>query len=140
MSDKTQIEQISDIAKDIIEKTAWTETWNDNYAGSNVRDKIKKIVELATAASYYERTSVAFETMRETIGHGYGVGDIEHVTDIVKARLEDWDRLTWQGRGISYMLTEPLTKAIDIAAKRPTTIGALIQLHFMLNNHKEVKR
>lgn len=131
MTDKTQIEQISDIAKDIID---------NNYAGSNVCDKIKKIVELATAANYYERTAVAFETMRETVGYGYGTDDIEHVTDIVKARLEDWDRLTWQGRDISYTLTEPLMEAIDIAAERPMTIGALTQLHFMLNTHKEVKR
>lgn len=137
---KTVLEQINEIAKDIIDKTAWTETWDENYAGSNVRDKIKKIIELSTIAGYYDRAAVLLETIRELIGHGYGEGDIEHITSIVKARLEAWDLLTWQGRGISYTLTEPLMEAIDIAAERPTTIGALMQLHFMLNIHKEVKK
>ncbi|WP_425962639.1 hypothetical protein [Rhizobium nepotum] len=44
-------------------------------------------------SDYYLRAAKMLETLRNLIGSGYGENDIEHITDVVVARLRDWDRL-----------------------------------------------
>jgi hypothetical protein len=43
--------------------------------------------------SYHDRCGRMVEALRSEIGAGYGENDIEHITEIVLARLRAWDRL-----------------------------------------------
>ncbi|AFH19778.1 hypothetical protein F406_gp037 [Agrobacterium phage 7-7-1] len=85
---------------------------------------------------HYKRCAEAFETLRDTIGHGYAEGDIEAITRIVVARLKDWDRLTMFDGKQSYTLTEPLIAAVEATKGRIVTIGVLTDLHMRLNGAK----
>lgn len=42
---------------------------------------------------YNQRTANLVERLRNEIGFGYGVNDIEHIGEIVVARIRAWDKL-----------------------------------------------
>jgi hypothetical protein len=87
-------------------------------------------------ADHFSRSATMLEKLRDTIGHGYGEGDIEAITRIVVARLKDWDRLTMFDGNQSYTLTEPLVAAVEATKGRIVTIGVLTDLHMQLNRTK----
>nr|DAF77053.1 MAG TPA: hypothetical protein [Caudoviricetes sp.] len=89
---------------------------------------------------HYKRAAAMLETLRDTIGYGYGEGDIEEITRIIKARLIDWDRQTWDGPGVSYVLTEQLCAAVQETKGRIVTIDVLRELHRQLNRNKQVAK
>lgn len=89
---------------------------------------------------HHKRAADMLETLRDAIGYGYCEGDIELITRIVVSRLKDWDRLTWDGPGVSYILTEQLVAAVEATKGRIVTIDVLRELHRQLNRNKEVKK
>lgn len=54
--------------------------------------EICAIIRSTPLPDYYTRAAAMLETIRDEIGHGYGTGDIEHITSITVARLKDWDK------------------------------------------------
>lgn len=95
---------------------------------------------IVNTVDHHKRAADMLETLRDTIGYGYGEGDIEHITKIIVARLKEWDRLSWDGVGVSYILTEPLVAAVEATKGRIVTIDVLRQLHRQLNREKQVKK
>jgi hypothetical protein len=47
----------------------------------------------AEPSEYYQRCAKMVEELRAMLGHGYGEGDFEHMTSIIKARNAQWDKL-----------------------------------------------
>ena len=44
-------------------------------------------------SDYNQRAAKLVERLRNEIGFGYGINDIEHIGEIVVARIRAWDKL-----------------------------------------------
>jgi hypothetical protein len=72
------------------------------YTTRRLHDEIRKAEErgrqeerecTTSPSDYYKRAAALLEKLRDEIGAGFGEGDIEHISEIVIARLRAWDKL-----------------------------------------------
>jgi len=74
--------------------TVWNQR-RDALARAAAAERAKEnLCECTTSPTdYYKRAAALLEKLRDEIGSGFGEGDIEHISDIVIARLRAWDKL-----------------------------------------------